>query len=109
MLNLVNANPSVGLEEVRLSLDEIARQGALSMLMKALQAEVSDYVTQFQDLRDEAGHRLVVRHGKESLDSRPKGGSKGSIQSAKGKVRVCSLCPTVKTSECESHPKPSFS
>ena len=52
MLNLVNANPSVGLEELRLSLDEIARQGALP-------AEVSDYITQFQDLRDESGFDTV--------------------------------------------------
>jgi transposase-like protein len=46
-----------------MSLDEIAREGARQMLMRALQAEVSEYVDPHQDLRDEAGHRLVVRHG----------------------------------------------
>jgi putative transposase len=64
MLSLVNVNPSIRPEEVRLTLDEIARQGALQMLMKALQAEVSEYIDCHQDLRDGEGHRLVVRNGK---------------------------------------------
>ena len=64
MLNLVTANPSVRPEELRLTLDEIARQGALSMLIQALQAEASDYINQHQELRDESGQRLVVRNGK---------------------------------------------
>jgi transposase-like protein len=64
MLNLVNANLSVRPEELRLSLDEIAREGARRMLIDALQAEVTDYIDQHKDLRDEEGHRLVVRHGK---------------------------------------------
>lgn len=64
MLNLITASPSVRPEDVRLSLDEIAREGARRMLMEALQVEVSEYVVRHQDLRDDAGHRLVVRHGK---------------------------------------------
>ena len=64
MLNLVTVNPSVRPEEVRLSLDEIAREGARRMLIEALNAEVGEYITKHQDLRDEAGHRMVVRHGK---------------------------------------------
>ena len=64
MLNLVTAIPSIRPEDVRLSLDEIAREGARRMLIEALQAEVSDYIDQHKDLRDEAGKRLVVRHGK---------------------------------------------
>ena len=64
MLNLVTAIPSVRPEDVRLTLDEIAREGARRMLIEALQAEVSDYIEKFKDLRDEAGKRLVVRHGK---------------------------------------------
>ena len=64
MLNLVTAISSVRPEDVRLSLDEIAREGARRMLIEALQAEVSDYIDQHKDLRDEAGKRLVVRHGK---------------------------------------------
>jgi putative transposase len=64
MLNLVTGNLSVRPEEVRLSLDGIAREGARRMLVEALQAEVTDYIDQHQNLKNEAGHRLVVRHGK---------------------------------------------
>lgn len=64
MLNLVNPNLFVRPEEVRLSLDEIAREGARRMLIEALQAEVTDYIDKHQNLRDEDGHRSVVRHGK---------------------------------------------
>jgi putative transposase len=64
MLNLVTVNPSVRLEEVQLSLDDIAREGARRMLVAALNAEAGEYVDKFQNLRDDEGHRLVVRHGK---------------------------------------------
>jgi transposase-like protein len=64
MLNLVNPSLSVRPEEIRLSLDEIAREGARRMLIEALQAEVTEYVDKHQHLRDEDGHRLIVRHGK---------------------------------------------
>lgn len=45
------------------SLDEIVRDGARQMLAEALRAEVSAYVEQFADQRDENGRRLVVRNG----------------------------------------------
>lgn len=64
MLNLINPSPSISPEEVRVSLDEIAREGARRMLVEALQAEVADYINQHQDIWGEDGHRLVVRHGK---------------------------------------------
>jgi transposase-like protein len=64
MLNLVNPNLSVRPEEIRLSLDDIAREGARRMLVEALQAEVTEYIDKHKDLRDEEGRRLVVRHGK---------------------------------------------
>jgi putative transposase len=44
-------------------LDEIVRDGARQMLAAALRAEVSAYVEQFADRRDENGRRLVVRNG----------------------------------------------
>jgi transposase-like protein len=44
-------------------LDEIVRDGAQSMLVAALQAEVSGYVDAHADQLDEDGHRLVVRNG----------------------------------------------
>ncbi len=64
MLDLVTANSPVRPEDVRASLDEIAREGARRMLIEALQVEVSEYIEKHRELRDDAGKRLVVRHGK---------------------------------------------
>jgi putative transposase len=64
MLNLVNPNPAVRPEDVRLSLDEIAREGARRMLIEALQAEIGEYVEKNKELRDDVGRRLVVRNGR---------------------------------------------
>jgi putative transposase len=64
MLNLITPSFSVSPEDVQLSLDEFAREGARRMLMAALEAEVSDYIGRHKTLRDEEGRRLVVRHGK---------------------------------------------
>src|SRR6478609_5708793 len=50
------------LEPVSL-LDELVRDGARQMLAAALQAEVAAYIDQFADVRDENGHRMVVRNG----------------------------------------------
>jgi putative transposase len=44
-------------------IDQIVREGARQMLAAALQAEVATYIERFADLRDENGHRLVVRNG----------------------------------------------
>jgi transposase-like protein len=44
-------------------IDQIVRQGAVQMLAAALRAEVAAYIGQFADVRDEEGHRLVVRNG----------------------------------------------
>jgi putative transposase len=44
-------------------LDELVRDGARQMLAAALQAEVAAYIEGFADIRDDAGHRLVVRNG----------------------------------------------
>ncbi|MGO9974935.1 MAG: IS256 family transposase, partial [Solirubrobacteraceae bacterium] len=51
-------------EEVRLTLDDLAREGALRMIAAALEAEVDQYVASFAEERDEDGKRLVVRNGK---------------------------------------------
>jgi putative transposase len=51
-------------EEVsKRTLDEIAREGARRMLVKALEAEVEEYVERHGEARDEKGHALVVRNG----------------------------------------------
>ena len=45
-------------------IDELVREGARRMLAEALRAEVEAYIAQFADVRDEKGHRLVVRNGR---------------------------------------------
>jgi hypothetical protein len=44
-------------------IDEIVREGARRMLAEALQAKVDAYIARFADVRDDNGHRLVVRNG----------------------------------------------
>jgi putative transposase len=44
-------------------LDELAREGARRMLLKALEAEVGEYIERHEEARDEKGHALVVRNG----------------------------------------------
>ena len=46
------------------TLERICREGARQMLAKALELEVAEYIDRFQDVRDEVGHRLVVRNGR---------------------------------------------
>jgi len=50
-------------QQLTLDLDEIARQGAQTMLAQALQAEVDAYLRAAQDQRDEHGRALVVKNG----------------------------------------------
>ena len=49
--------------EQRSPLDEALREGARQMLLKAIEAEVADYVEAHQQEVDEDGRRLVVRNG----------------------------------------------
>jgi len=46
--------------EMRLTLDELAREGARRMLMTALEAEVGAYVAAHRDARDDGGRAQVV-------------------------------------------------
>jgi putative transposase len=50
-------------DELRLDLDQIAREGARRMLAAALEAEVDDYLAAYAAERDEHGRGLVVRNG----------------------------------------------
>jgi putative transposase len=50
-------------DEVAVTLDDLAREGARRM-MTALEAEVGEYVERFADECDERGRRLVVRNGR---------------------------------------------
>jgi len=50
--------------EMQVTLDDLAREGALRMIAAALEAEVEEYIASFVDERDEDGKRLVIRNGK---------------------------------------------
>lgn len=51
-------------DEGRLTLDDLAREGARRMIAAALEAEVEEYVATFVEEVDEEGKRLVVRNGR---------------------------------------------
>ena len=44
-------------------LTEVLRNGARALLVRAVEAEVADFLAKHADLRTEDGHRRVVRHG----------------------------------------------
>jgi putative transposase len=50
--------------EIAVTLDELAREGARRMIAAALKLEADEYVASFVDEVDEAGKRLVVRNGR---------------------------------------------
>jgi putative transposase len=50
--------------EVVVTLDDLAREGARRMIATALKAEADEYVASFVDELDEDGKRLVVRNGR---------------------------------------------
>jgi len=50
-------------QEVKYSLDELARWGAQQMIALALEAEVADYLERHRHEKDEEGHALVVGNG----------------------------------------------
>ena len=56
-------NPQVIDGKERSSLDELLRQGARQMLVKAVEAEVTASIEAHQHEVDENGRRLVVRNG----------------------------------------------
>jgi putative transposase len=56
--------PAGEIDEGRVSLDDLAREGARRMIAAALEAEVQQYVASFAGEVDEDGRRLVVRNGR---------------------------------------------
>ena len=50
--------------EIAVTLDDLAREGARRMIATALKAEADEYVASFVDEVDEHGRRLVVRNGR---------------------------------------------
>ena len=45
------------------SLTKILRNGACALLTQAIETEVADFLGRYADLKTEAGHQRVVRHG----------------------------------------------
>jgi putative transposase len=64
MLKVAEKRDERGAGGERLGLDEIAREGALRMLLEALKAEVDDYIERHRGARGEQGHAQVVRNGR---------------------------------------------
>ena len=50
--------------EIAVTLDDLAREGARRMIAAALKAEADEYVERFADERGKDGKRLVVRNGR---------------------------------------------
>jgi len=51
-------------DEIAVTLDDLAREGARQMIAAALEAEVEQYVASLVDHVNEDGKRLVVRNGR---------------------------------------------
>lgn len=64
MYELITNDAEGTAPEVTQSLDELAREGARRMIVKALKLEVDEYLEKLSHLRNERGHALVVRNGK---------------------------------------------
>ena len=54
---------SVGEPEVRDALTELLRMGARELVARAVQAELDAFLAEYESVRDERGHRHVVRNG----------------------------------------------
>jgi transposase-like protein len=63
MLNLVTVSNQER-QELTVTLDDIAREGARRMLIEALGLEVGEYIARHAGQRDDNGRALVVRNGK---------------------------------------------
>ena len=50
-------------QETKSILEDIIREGARKLLQAAVENEVSAYIDLFKDIKDDAGKRMVVRHG----------------------------------------------
>jgi transposase-like protein len=58
-----NTDSGQSVSETKSVLEEVLRQGAREMLLKAVEAEVAGYIDHHSQWRDADGHRLVVRNG----------------------------------------------
>ena len=63
MKNNITQDQVRPVEKVEDVFTEICRQGAVKMLVKAIETEVADFVASYENLRDLTGKRLVIRNG----------------------------------------------
>ena len=75
----------------RSSLDEVLRQGARQMLVKAVEAEVTAYIQAHQHEVDEDGRRLVVRNGHARERTLVSGAGQLKILGAVSPIPLCSV------------------
>ena len=64
MTNVIEIRSHANESESRTTLDALCLEGARTMLHRALEVEVAEYLERHRELRDENGHALVTRHGK---------------------------------------------
>jgi hypothetical protein len=61
--NLIEFKTPVALAPFTDALTELVRQGAQQIIAQAVEAELQNFLSQYQDLRDEQGRKAVVRNG----------------------------------------------
>jgi len=64
MTNVIEIRSHANESESRTTLDALCLAGARTMLHRALELEVEEYLERHRESRDENGHALVVRNGK---------------------------------------------
>ena len=52
-----------GLQEIGIGLDELVRQGARQIIQQAVEAELTELLAQFENVKTLQGRRAVVRNG----------------------------------------------
>ena len=76
-------------DQGRVTLDDLAREGARRMIATALEAEVEEYVGSFVEEVDEDGKRLVVRNGRARERKVTVGSKHGRGPRAEGQRQAC--------------------
>ena len=61
--NLVKFKTPGTQESFNDALSELLRQGARQIIAQAVEAELNEFLSEYQSLRDDAGHQAVVRNG----------------------------------------------
>ncbi|MEL7143962.1 MAG: transposase, partial [Cyanobacteria bacterium J06573_11] len=61
--NLVKFKTPETSESFNDALSELLRQGARQIIAGAVEAELNEFLSQYQELRDDAGRQAIVRNG----------------------------------------------